>query len=43
MAKYLKSCSMPLSIRKMKIKTTLGFDLTPARMAKMNLRANEKC
>jgi hypothetical protein len=34
--KHLKKCSTFLAIRKMQIKTTLGFHLAPVRMAKLN-------
>jgi hypothetical protein len=32
-SKYMKKCSTPLVIKKMQIKTTLGFHLTLVRMA----------
>jgi hypothetical protein len=41
--KYLKKCSASLIIRKMKIKTTLRFHLTPVRMAKLKNSGDSRC
>jgi hypothetical protein len=42
--KHLKKCSASLIIREMQIKTTLRFDHTPVRMAKIkNSGDNRTC
>jgi hypothetical protein len=41
--KHLKKCSTFLVIRKMLIKTTLRFHLTPVRMAKIKNSADSRC
>jgi hypothetical protein len=41
--KHLKKCSAPLIIRKMQIKTTLTFHLTPVRMAKIKNSGDSRC
>ena len=40
---HMKRCSMSLLIRKIQIKTTLRYHLTPARMAKINNSGNNRC
>jgi hypothetical protein len=41
--KYMKKCSTSLAIKKMKIKTTLRFFLTPVRMATIKNANDNKC
>jgi len=41
--KHLKKCSTSLFTRKMQIKTTLRFYLTPVRMAKIKNSGDNKC
>ena len=41
--KHLKKCSRSLIIRKMQIKTTLRFHLTPVRMAKIKNSGDSRC
>jgi hypothetical protein len=41
--KHLKKCSTSLVIRKMQIKTTLRFHLTPVRMAKIKNSGDSRC
>jgi hypothetical protein len=41
--KYLKKCSTSLIMREMQIKTTLRFNLTPVRMAKMKNSRDSRC
>ena len=41
--RHSKKCSKSLDIRKMKIKTTLRFHLTPIRMAKIKISRDSTC
>ena len=41
--KHLKSCSTPLTIREMQIKTTMRYHVTPVRMGIIRKSANNKC
>jgi hypothetical protein len=41
--KHLKKCSTSLVIRKMQIKTALGFHLTPIRRAKIKNSGDSRC
>jgi hypothetical protein len=41
--KYMKKCSPSLIIKEMQIKTTLGFYLTPVRIATIKDTTNKKC
>jgi hypothetical protein len=41
--KHIKKCSNSLVIRKMQIKTTLRFHLTPVRMAKIKTSGDNTC
>jgi hypothetical protein len=41
--KHLKKCSTYLIFRKMQIKTTLKFHLTPVRMAKIKSSGDSRC
>jgi hypothetical protein len=41
--KHLKKCSPSLIIRKIQIKTTLRFHLTPDRMAKIKNSGDSRC
>ena len=41
--KHMKRCSMSLIIRKMQIKTTMRYYITPVRMAIIKLSTNSKC
>jgi hypothetical protein len=41
--KQLKKCSTSLVIRELQIKTTLGFHITPVRMAKIKSSGDSRC
>ena len=41
--KHLKKCSTSIVIRKMQIKTTLRFDLTPVKMNKIKNSGDNRC
>ena len=41
--KHLKKCSTSLVVREMQIKTTLRFDLTLVRMAKIKNSGDSRC
>ena len=41
--KHLKKCSTVLVIREMQIRVTLGFYLTPVKMAKVKNLSDSRC
>ena len=41
--RHMKTCLMSPVIRKMQIKTTIRYHLTPVRMAIINKSTNNKC
>ena len=41
--KHMRKCSASLAIKKIEIKTTMRYHLTPVRMGKINKTGNSKC
>ena len=41
--RHTKKCSILVSIREIKIKTTVRYHLTPVQMAKINKSGNDRC